>query len=153
MDIFQCPDCGAQLFFHNLACVCGGPVVFDPDALQFRMMASARPCANRDQIGCNWQADGTDLCRSCAMTRTRPDLAVGRNLKLWAVAEQAKRRVLFDLMHWGLFTPRDRFDPPVFDLLAEETREGEAPVSMGHAEGVITINVTRPTRSSARPAA
>ena len=141
MDFFQCPSCGGHLFFHNLSCACGTEVAYDPEARRFQSLSAVVPCANRPQIGCNWKASEDGLCRSCSTTRTRPDLSVAGNLRLWAGAEQAKRRVFYDLMHWGLFTPSDRFEAPIFDLLAEETRHGETPVTMGHADGVITINV------------
>ncbi len=128
------------MFFDNLACGCGTAVVFDPDARRFLAISDAAACANRDPIQCNWRAE-VGFCRSCATTRTRPDLSVGGNLALWAGAETAKRRALYDLMHWGLFTRDDRQERPAFDLLAEETRSGETDVTMGHADGVITINV------------
>ena len=141
MDIFECPGCGGRLFFNDLNCTCGQPVMFNPDNSQFLPAKDGTWCANRPMIGCNWQGDDGGLCRACATTRTRPDLSVGRNLVLWAEAESAKRRSFYDLMHWGLFTRDDRFEPPIFDLLAEETRAGEVNVTMGHADGVITINV------------
>ena len=141
MDIFECPGCGGRLFFNDLTCTCGQPVMFNPDNSRFLPAKDGAWCANRSVIGCNWQGDDGGLCRACGTTRTRPDLSVGRNLVLWAEAESAKRRSFYDLMHWGLFTRDDRFDRPIFDLLAEETRSGEVNVTMGHADGVITINV------------
>lgn len=144
-----CPACGTRTFFQTLSCACGAALGFDPDARVFR--ADAAPCANRDAIGCNWVADVPDdngaaaaenaLCRSCAMTRVIPDLDVGDNPGLWAEAEAAKRRSLFNLMAWGWFTVDDAGPRPIFDLLAEDTANGEAAVTMGHADGVVTINV------------
>lgn len=141
MDVFECPGCPGRLFFQNLTCTCGQEVMFDPGNRRFLQVANGVACANRSVIGCNWQADDGGLCRSCNTTRTRPDLSVGRNLVLWADAEAAKRRAFYDLMRWGLFTRHDPYDPPIFDLLAQETRAGETDVTMGHADGVITINV------------
>ena len=44
-------------------------------------------------------------------------------------------------MRWGWFTPASPFAPPIFDLLGEEAASGPARVVMGHADGVVTINV------------
>ncbi|MFN3613091.1 MAG: putative zinc-binding metallopeptidase [Rubrimonas sp.] len=142
MTPLNCPACGTRAFFQTLTCGCGAALGFDPDARTFRTGAAL--CANRDAIACNWIADGAHagaLCRSCAMTRVIPDLDVGDNAFLWAEAESAKRRSLFNLMAWGWFGPADPGERPVFDLLAEDTATGEAQVTMGHADGVVTINV------------
>jgi hypothetical protein len=140
MEIFRCPACGAAAFFSNLRCVCGADLVWDPDVRNFD--ADASFCANRQTAECNWRADGgAPLCRSCAMTRTVPDLAIGDNAALWRAAESAKRWVLANLMRWGWFAPGNPHAPPVFDLLGEQTAGGEASVTMGHLDGVVTINV------------
>lgn len=142
MEVFLCPACGGRLFFDNLVCICGADVAFDPDARTFVRLSEAAACSNRDEISCNWRADNDGaLCRSCATTRTHPDLAMEGHRTLWADAEAAKRRVMADLMHWGLFTAADQRPAPVFDMLAESTRMGEQEVIMGHEEGLITINV------------
>ncbi|WP_118133499.1 putative zinc-binding metallopeptidase [Oceanicella sp. SM1341] len=142
METFACPSCSGTLYFENLACACGQPVVWDPGARVFRDADQVTGCANRAGIDCNWAAAGSGgLCASCAMTRTRPDLSVRRNAALWAEAEAAKRWVLANLMRWGIFTARDPASPPVFDLLSELVAGGREQVMMGHADGVITINV------------
>ena len=142
MQIFRCPACGDPLYFDNLTCGCGTEVAFDPDAQA--MVAADAPCANRGQIDCNWVTDGGDdgLCRSCAMTGTVPDLTAEGNLALWAKAEAAKRYMLAGLARWGWFGPGDPGGRPVFRMLSEETRTGPAKITMGHADGEITINVT-----------
>jgi hypothetical protein len=140
MEVFRCPDCAAAAPFRALACVCGATLTWAPDARGFA--ADAAFCANRDAAACNWAAEGEGaLCRACAMTRTLPDLGVGDNRALWREAELAKRWVLANLMRWGWFTRTSRFAPPVFDLLCEAGAYGPTEVSMGHAEGVVTINV------------
>ncbi len=50
--------------------------------------------------------------------------------------------MLANLSRWGWFTAADEGRRPVFRLLSEQTRAGEAMVTMGHASGVVTINVT-----------
>ncbi|MBE9636720.1 zinc-binding metallopeptidase family protein [Salipiger mangrovisoli] len=140
MQIFRCPACASPVYFHNLACGCGQEVSFDPDAQA--MVAGAAHCANRDDIACNWVAEQGGLCRACAMTETVPDLRAEQNLPLWEHSELAKRRMLAELARWGWFTPADPGARPVFRMLSEETLHGEADVIMGHADGVITINVS-----------
>ena len=93
-------------------------------------------CANRELAGCNWLADREGaLCQSCRLTRTRPSNADAAGLEAFAVAERAKRRVLMQLMDLGL--PGIRQGSLAFDLLSS----GERPVTTGHADGVITIDL------------
>ncbi|MFZ5963210.1 zinc-binding metallopeptidase family protein [Thalassococcus sp. BH17M4-6] len=146
MQIFTCPACSARLYFHNTGCRCGHQVSFDPDAATMRI--NAIPCDNREVIGCNWQADQCGLCRSCAMTKTVPDIGTPDNVPLWAKTEAAKRWMLANLMRWGWFTAQDAGDRPVFKLLSEQTATGDADVIMGHANGVITINVTEASEAT-----
>jgi hypothetical protein len=140
MRVFHCPACGASVFFHNTACACGQVLIFDPD-LQ-AMQTDGDLCANREDIACNWRAEGGDFCRSCAMTDVVPDLREPDNLPLWEKSEYAKRWVLACLTRWGWFTPTDGGLRPVFKMKSEQTAGGEKPVIMGHADGVITINVS-----------
>lgn len=142
MRIFSCPDCGGTLFFDNSACPCGTEVAYDPDAASF--VREFVPCTNRERIRCNWIAEPEDeegLCRSCAMTEVIPDTSTPQNQEFWADAELAKRWVLANLSRWGWFTAADRGMRPIFRLLSEQTSAGEARVTMGHADGVVTINV------------
>ena len=151
MRIFTCPDSSEALFFDNLACASGTEAAYDPDLAEF--VADFTPCANRVVIGCNWIAEGAGgLCRACAMTEVIPDASTPQNLALWAEAELAKRWVLANLARWGWFAAADAGPRPVFQLLSEQTSAGEAPVSMGHADGVVTINVTEadPTERTRR---
>lgn len=93
-------------------------------------------CANRSLAGCNWLAEREGgLCRSCRLTRTRPANADAAGLEALVVAERAKRRVLVQLMELGL--PGIRDGALAFDLLSS----AERPVTTGHADGVITIDL------------
>lgn len=144
MRLFACPVCGDVIYFPNLACPCGAELAFDPDAAGFVALPEVQPCANRTVIGCNWRADGDGpgaFCRSCMMTNVAPDPKAPGALEQWAEAEAAKRWVLCNLARWGWFGPDDAGPRPVFHLLAEETRHGPADVIMGHADGVVTINL------------
>ena len=136
MRIFACPHCGATLYFENLRCGCGTEVAWDPEAEAFEVAADT--CANRAAIGCNWRA-GAGYCRSCAMTEIVPGDVQSSNRPLWAEAERAKRWTLANLGRWGWFKDADEGRRPSFHLLAED--EGTS-VQMGHADGLITINVS-----------
>ncbi|MEM5515504.1 putative zinc-binding metallopeptidase [Henriciella sp. AS95] len=141
MKIFTCPDCGGTLYFDNLVCNCGLEVAFDPEAETF--VRAGDSCTNRARIGCNWQsaAGPASLCRACAMTKIVPDSLVETNLSLWALTEAAKRWVLVNLGQWGWLKASDTGPAPLFHLLSETTSYGHAPVTMGHDDGLITINV------------
>tara|TARA_R110002124_G_scaffold205656_2_gene372107 strand:+ start:6097 stop:7062 length:966 start_codon:yes stop_codon:yes gene_type:complete len=140
MQIFQCPTCSSPVYFHNLACTCGQAVAFDAER---QVMQTDGPfCQNRDEIGCNWLAETDGLCRSCAMTEVVPDLREPDNLPLWEHSELAKRWVIANLGKWGWFTHSDTGDRPTFKMLSEQTQQGQEKVTMGHDDGLITINVT-----------
>lgn len=152
MRIFRCPACGETLFFRNTTCGCGAEVAYDPDRAEF--VVDFAPCRNRAEISCNWiaegvgqadqdgQANGGALCRACAMSEVIPDTMLAENRAHWNEAEHAKRWVLANLARWGWFGPADSGPRPVFRLLAEQTSAGDVPVTMGHADGVVTINVS-----------
>ncbi|MCC5973676.1 MAG: putative zinc-binding metallopeptidase [Rubellimicrobium sp.] len=163
MQIFSCPACEARLYFDSLACLaCGQVVALDPFAA--RMVpggggAGAGACDQRGVIGCNWTSasgnrDAGARCLSCATTRTIPDPGVARNAHDWQQAEAAKRWVLWGLMRLGWFGPTDRGPLPVFDMVAEQTAGGAVQVTIRHADGVITLNVSEadPARVALRQA-
>lgn len=140
MKIFACPGCNADLFFDNLVCGCGLAVGFSPE--QQRFVSDQQFCANRDMLGCNWTTAQDDtLCDSCRMTSVHPDLSVDGNDQLWARAEAAKRHVLAGLLRWGWFGTGDTGARPEFHMLAEATSSGAVDVTMGHASGLVTINL------------
>lgn len=140
MKLFDCPSCGGRLFFENMSCACGATVAFDADTGCF--VTEAPFCTNRQQIACNWVA-GPDggLCESCALTTVLPDLSVVGNELLWTKAEQAKRRVLAGLRRWGWFSAADDGPRPEFHMLSEATASGLIDITMGHASGLVTINL------------
>ena len=130
------PGCDGVLFFDNLVSPSGIAVAYDPGARSF--VSDAHFCANRDAIGCNWIAAAPDaLCDACAMTTLSPDLSMPGIVGKWKAAEAAKRWVLDNLRRWRWFGPEDTGPFPMFHMLAE----GENPVVMGHAKGVVTISV------------
>jgi hypothetical protein len=139
---FACGHCGRLVFFENTVCLnCSTEQGFVPELLQ--LVALDRPpgsalhrCANTTIAGCNWMvaAPGA-LCRSCELTRKRPNDEDLPGLAAFADAESAKRRVIMQLLDLRL--PGVSPDALRFDLLSS----AQEPVTTGHADGVITIDL------------
>src|SRR6185503_10749528 len=91
-------------------------------------------CANAEIAACNWLAGAPgELCPSCVLTRTRPSDDDASGLGGFAVAEAAKRRLLFELGELGLaWDSRLRFD------LLSSAYEA---VTTGQADGLITLDL------------
>jgi hypothetical protein len=139
---FRCDHCRQLLFFENSLCLrCGSPLGFVPSQLDLVVLGRHgfpdRPrCANAALATCNWVLEDDaagDLCRSCALTRTRPADHDADGLTRFAAAEAAKRRLIFQLLDLQLPIGEDLR----FDLLSSEQR----PVTTGHADGVITLDL------------
>lgn len=140
MRAFACPRCGSTVFFENSVCLsCSAQLRFDPERFDITAIAAdgrSRDCANLDLAGCNWIArGGGELCRSCALTRIRPNDADPAGLAAFVVAERAKRRAIAQLIELEL--PGIEPGELTFDMLSS-THE---PVTTGHADGVITIDL------------
>lgn len=139
--------CGRAVYFDNHSCGhCGRQLAFDPESLLMR--AETEPgqglafCTNRNAASsCNWLAAGVDqLCLSCRTSEIIPTLSKPDNLHRWRKLENAKRRLLYDLLRLGL-----PVDPGHLRFVFKEDRRTnpdvhEEHVNIGHAAGVITIN-------------
>lgn len=139
--------CGRPVYFDNLTCShCGRALGFDPGALLMRSETEPGAglvfCANRDSASrCNWlAATAGGHCLSCRMSRVIPALSKRVNRGRWRKLEQAKRRLIYDLLCIGL--PVD--DARLAFQFKEDRRTnpdvGEDHVTIGHRDGVITIN-------------
>ena len=64
-----------------------------------------RRCGNFDSpAGCNWMVnanEGETLCLSCRLNRTIPDLNDADNCRWWRLIENAKRRLVAQLLGPG----------------------------------------------------
>lgn len=143
MRAFPCAVCGNLLFFENTVCLrCGAAVGYVPELRTMlpldRLAEPHVRCEASDRAGCNWLVrGGGGLCAACALTRTRPaddDLAAQEAFR---VAEAAKRRLVFQLDELGLPHPPSGPGRLAFDLLSSR----DAPVTTGHADGVITLDL------------
>ena len=148
MKSFRCQVCDSQLFFENSRCVtCGTALGFSRAAAaivpvddQGRYVDAAglvwHVCRNLDLSGCTWLAplEGGQ-CSACDLTRTRPSDADPEGLAQFAKAEAAKRHLVVELDSRGFSV-----DGLSFDMLSS-TSEGADDVTIGHADGVITIDL------------
>ncbi|CAN5529258.1 putative zinc-binding metallopeptidase [soil metagenome] len=161
MRTFACHHCGQLVFFENTECLhCHAELGFlasERELLTLKFdqddglvpygdrdaRAGTGPwsrCANHVIAGCNWLVDpDADLCTSCGLTRTRPGDSDTAGMKGFHEAETGKRRLLFELFALGLPVERYREGEGglAFDLLSSS----EKPVTTGHANGVITLDL------------
>ncbi len=153
MRAFVCRNCGSALYFENSTCVsCGSALGFSREERAIVPIDEAGryvdaegyiwwACRNLDLSGCTWLSrfEG-GLCFSCELTRTRPSDADVAGLTLFPLAEQAKRRLVVELDALDLPIVTRAQDPSfglAFDLLSSSVQ----PVTTGHEDGVITIDL------------
>src|ERR1700752_2721679 len=155
---FLCPNCGQHLAFENSVCLnCGSALGFSLEDTALLVIVPGEQsdhggavdaneyqlCANLHLAECNWlvqKGPGAQLCASCALTRTRPGDSAPKALAGFAAAENAKRRLIAELVELKLpIVGRDE-DPQyglAFDLLSSEFEK----VVTGHDNGVITLDL------------
>ncbi|MCC7252524.1 putative zinc-binding peptidase [Hyphomicrobium sp.] len=161
MKLFSCSACGARVYFENDICLtCGHSVGFDADALTMAALELAPPgvglfskvgigngkdaashvryCENAAHAACNWLVPddaSSTLCKACACNRTIPNLSEEGRIEAWREVEQAKKRLAYSLLRFGL--PLDggphKAPPLAFDFLAQGVT--------GHFNGVVTLDV------------
>lgn len=143
MKLFACPQCTEVSYFENIQCVhCQTQLGYDPSAASLVAVTENRQrCANYADAGCNWLASETEtLCLCCRLNRTIPNKADAEAMLGWQKIEAAKRRLVYELLDLKL-PVQSRLQSQTglhFDLLMPQ--EG-APVTTGHADGIITLNV------------
>jgi hypothetical protein len=166
MKLFQCQNCGQQLYFENTRCErCGLSLGYLPEretitALEpekgpgnpqhniWRALADEqtyRYCANAAYDVCNWliPAERTDAyCAACRHNRMIPDLSLADNRRKWHALEGAKHRLFYTLFQLRLPVETQAENPAglAFEFLADIAPSGSS-VLTGHADGLITINL------------
>jgi hypothetical protein len=165
VKLFSCQRCEHVLFFENTVCTsCGTPCAYAPESESLVAVpggdgadtfdvelptperhAVYRKCKNFiEHDACNWlvsAADGTELCRSCRLTGTIPDLSDAKSRAAWVDIERAKRRLLYSLYALGLPVASKVDDPSGGVQFDFRLGTEENPVMTGHDEGLITLNV------------
>ena len=158
MRRFPCDRCGQAVHFAAQQCpTCDGALGYDSETRSIRTLlptaepamftawGSSRPlwrCLNT-AWGCNWTLPahtGATWCRSCALTRGRPDDERPAALDAWARAEAAKRRLVHQLDDLGLpVVARSDAIPGglAFDFVALPGTGGIT----GHRDGVVTLDL------------
>ncbi len=163
-SFFSC-ICGRPIYFRNSLCIgCQTAVGYEPESQQLSAIlpaekpetwklagsddqATFKQCQNLNSpIGCNWLLASDDpaaLCRSCRLNRTIPDLADPNNQLWWRKIENAKRRLVAQLLSLGLPVASKVSEDPqnglMFDFLG--TMPGQPRVLTGHDNGLITLNI------------
>ncbi|MFT4234896.1 MAG: putative zinc-binding metallopeptidase [Microbacterium sp.] len=159
MKTYLCRACGNRLYFENSVCVqCGSSLgysraerdIVPVDATGQYADAGGliwHVCRNLDLSGCTWltELEG-DQCFACDLTRTRPSDDDVAGTSQFPVAERAKRQLVAELDGLGFSVVGRDTDPErglCFDMLSSV---GEN-VVIGHAEGVITIDLAEANAS------
>lgn len=158
MHVFHCDRCGGIIPFADDTCpTCDAIVGYVDDQRRVRMLVETpdpgvfrldgqdrlvHRCLNA-AWGCNWTVPsdaGNSWCRSCRLTRGRPDVGRPDAVQAWMVAEAAKRRLVHQLDGFALpVEPRsdERPDGLAFDLVH---LPGEGGIT-GHLDGVVTLDL------------
>src|SRR3954463_12926360 len=88
MRAFTCPVCRHLVSFDSTHCLhCRTQLGFDWNPRTFVDAGRRAVCANRELLACNGVALAGGLCRSCALTRTRPADGDRAGLAHWSAAE------------------------------------------------------------------
>ncbi|HTQ39749.1 MAG TPA: putative zinc-binding metallopeptidase [Pirellulales bacterium] len=162
---YRC-SCGRPVFFRNSQCLaCKAALGYEPELAQVRALQQGstvdtwklhgqkkpaplwRRCKNfHSPAGCNWLVPIEDtelLCISCRLNRTIPQLDDPDNCRRWRLIENAKRRLVAQLLMLGLPVKSKVSEDPehgvMFDFL-RSPKDGPR-VLTGHANGLITLNV------------
>jgi hypothetical protein len=165
MKLFTCSSCQAIAYFENSQCThCGHALAFvaeisDVTSLEpadgapagtFIALAPSlkkgrvRMCGNYlDHGACNWampEAEAHRFCRSCRLNEIIPNLSEDNAKAAWIKIEQAKRRLIYQLLALGLpVEPRgERAGGLAFAF--KKDLPGEK-VMIEQEAGLITLNI------------
>lgn len=158
--------CGQAVFFDNQFCLrCGSALAYHPEQGMLCSIEqepnsdkwlirsegpiaglSFKLCQHRNSAAqCNWMVSKEEtapFCVACSLNLTIPDLSIARNADLWSTTEQAKRRLIAQLILLGLPTVSKALDPQqgLGFMLLLQLPDGPM-VMTGHRDGVITLNI------------
>ncbi|MBZ5737994.1 zinc-binding metallopeptidase family protein [Nocardioides mangrovi] len=157
MKSYRCRVCDNALYFENSVCMsCGTALGYSRDERAIVPVDERGSyvdasglvwwvCCNLDLSGCTWLAtvEGGQ-CTACDLTRTRPADDDVEGLAQFRLAEQAKRHLVAELDGLGFPVVAKTVDAEnglAFDLLSTTDRGTDENVVIGHADGVITIDL------------
>ena len=178
MKLFTCSSCHETVYFENSLCThCGHALAY---VAEFDALASLEPVAgaapgtfvslepsmmkgrvrmcgnNIDHGACNWalpESDTHRFCQACRLNEIIPNLSEPDSKAAWIRIEQAKRRLMYQLLALGLpVVPRSE-QPNGVAFAFKRDLPGEEKVMIGQEQGLITINIAEadsPFREKAR---
>lgn len=164
MKLFKCTNCDQPVYFENTYCVqCNASLGFVAEKLQIVALTVEnnglysvsekgkktfyKYCNNHQYEVCNWLVaanSNTSFCKACELNRTIPDLSKAEYFEKWRKIENAKHRLVYQLLRMELPVInklQDEATGLVFDFMADETTDDSERVMTGHDNGVITINI------------
>jgi hypothetical protein len=166
MKLFTCSSCHEIAYFENSQCMhCGhalayvaefsaltalAPIEAGPGATFVALepalkSARVRMCGNyTDHGACNWampESDTHRFCRACRVNEVIPNLSEPKATDRWIAIEQAKRRLVYQLLALGLPFEARNEQPRGIGFAFKADLPGEEKVLIGQEEGLITINI------------
>lgn len=153
MRAFDCPECGGPAPFEAQSCpTCQVPLAFHLPSMRLVDIPGDSVTIDGTRLlrcsnwawECNWLVaddSGSGQCFAGSFIRNRPEADDTLALEKLAQTAKSLRRLLFQLIDLGLpAEPYYRHDGGLaFDLLSSRT--SGTPVVIGHAGGVITIDL------------
>jgi hypothetical protein len=142
-DASRCEHCGSLLGYvpADLA-VRNVTVIDDTNYAVDDHVGSWWRCLNA-AYGCNWMlpaGSGDVWCRSCRLTRGRPDNPRSEAVAAWASAEASKRRLIHQLDSLGLAV--DALSPEQSDgLMFDLVHLDDGGATTGYNAGVVTLDL------------
>ncbi|MDF1656228.1 MAG: putative zinc-binding metallopeptidase [Verrucomicrobiales bacterium] len=154
MKIFSCPNCGSVAYFENTLCsACGVGLAYCPESNSLTFFGNSQApenkvalCSNRQAGVCNWTIDSkvnSDLCIACSLNHVIPNLDEYHASDRWREIEQAKHRVVYSCLRFGLPIASKLSDPEgglSFRFLSGES-SSTGTVMTGHSNGIITLDI------------
>jgi hypothetical protein len=166
MKLFACPACHEIVYFENTRCThCGHELAFVSEigaltALEaapglapgtYRSLdagmrdALVRKCGNDlDYAACNWAVPDSDphrFCLACRLNEVIPNLSDANAKGAWIRIEQAKRRLIYQLLALGLPVEPRQESPRGLAFAFKEDVPGGEKVLIGQENGLITLNI------------
>jgi hypothetical protein len=166
MKLFTCSHCGQIVYFENTECMsCGHALAYVAELGELTALEPAqgeasgtfvalspalengrvRMCGNQlDHGACNWavpEADAHRFCRACRLNEIIPNLSKPDAKAAWIKIEQAKRRLIFQLLALRLpVEPRAEAAAGLAFAFKEDV-PGQEKVMIGQERGLITLNI------------
>jgi hypothetical protein len=165
MKLFTCSSCHEIVYFENSQCThCGHALAYVAESSELTALVPAegapvgtfvalapalkkgrvRLCGNQlDHGACNWampESDTHRFCRSCRLNEIIPNLSDPKDNAAWLKIEDAKRRLVYQLLVLGLPVEPRNEQPRGLAFAFKKDLPGEEKVMIGQESGLITLN-------------